>query len=53
MWWAWMLAGAGVILLLEIGVIVTLGLMMGKEIHEEREYWDNVFYPAEYNEEVF
>lgn len=41
-----MLAGAGAIILLEIGVVCIFGWALGNEIVEERHYWDNIVYPA-------
>ena len=46
MFWLGMLVGAGVIILLEIVVVCIFGWALGNEMAEERNYWDNIVYPA-------
>ena len=53
MWWAWMLAGAGAVILAEAAVVCIFGFCLGKEIVEERERENNIFYPADQAEEKY
>ena len=52
-WWQGMLIGAGGVLFLEFLAINIFGILLGKEIHEERERANNTFYPADYEEDIY
>ena len=42
-----MLAGAGTVILLEIGIAGIFGWNLGKEICEQQDYKNNIIYPAD------